>query len=282
MKISDKIHLLKIDFEITIGPEIKIPRFVNALLIFGDRITLVDSGIKGSEKIIFDYIEKQGRKAEEIENLILSHSHPDHIGSAAVIKNETDCNIIAHELEREWIEDIELQNRQRPVPGFFNLVDKPVIPDTIINRDNMIMKFQDDLTLKFIKASGHSKGSLNIYFIEDRILFTADSIPLKDDIPNYDNYIELMASLEKIKANRDYTTLLTSWTPALTDKNEIKRIISEGEDYMKKIDSAVKEYYWERDLDSMKNCGRVVEKLGLPPFLVNPIVDKAFRSHLSH
>jgi len=43
MKLTDKIHLLKIDFVITLGPEIKLSRFVNALLIFDDKITLIDS-----------------------------------------------------------------------------------------------------------------------------------------------------------------------------------------------------------------------------------------------
>jgi hydroxyacylglutathione hydrolase len=29
---------------------------------------------------------------------------------------------MAHLAEREWIEDVNLQNRERPVPGFFTLV----------------------------------------------------------------------------------------------------------------------------------------------------------------
>jgi len=76
---------------------------------------------------------------------------------------------------------------------------------------------------------------LNILFIEDKLLFTADSIPLKNDIPNYDNYIELMDSLEEIKTNKEYNILLTSWTPALTDPSEIDKIIFEGEQYIKTI-----------------------------------------------
>ena len=50
MKITDQVHLLKIDFEIAISPEKKLPRFVNVIIVFGDKITLVDSGVKGSEK----------------------------------------------------------------------------------------------------------------------------------------------------------------------------------------------------------------------------------------
>ena len=277
MKITDKIHLLKIDFEITIAPEKKLPRFVNTIIIFGDVITIIDTGVKGSEKSIFDYILSHERKIEEIDTIILSHSHPDHIGSAAKIKEVTGCKVMAHQLEQEWIENIELQNSERPVPHFFNLVNKPAKIDEFIKNGD-IMNISGGPTLKFIKSSGHSKGSLNILFENERILFTADSIPLKDDIPNYDNYVALMQSLDKIKSNLDYDILLTSWTPAIKDRAEIEKLISEGETYMHKIDSVVKDSY-KSSINGLENCKTAIEKLGLPPFLVNPIVDKAFRSH---
>lgn len=280
MKLTDKIHLVQIDFEITLSPEKKIPRFVNVILIFGEKITLIDTGVKGSEQAIFDYIEKQNRHYSEIETVIISHAHPDHIGSAATIKKMTNCKVLAHELEKDWIENIDLQNKQRPVPGFYNLVEKSVNIDGFIS-DNQTMCIEDGLTVTFIKASGHSKGSLNMIFEEDKILFTADSIPLKNDIPNYDNYLELMDSLEAIKKYTGLKTLLTSWTPPLADKNEIKKLIREGEEYMKLIDSVVKDSYSNTNKNTLDFCKIAVDKLGLPPFLANPIVDKAFKSHLN-
>jgi glyoxylase-like metal-dependent hydrolase (beta-lactamase superfamily II) len=277
MKLTDKIHLLKIDFEIAISPDKKLPRFVNVILIFGDKITLIDSGVKGSEFIISEYIRQNKRDFTEIETLILSHSHPDHIGSAAKIKELIGCKIWAHEAEKEWIEDIEIQNRQRPVPGFFNLVDHSVKIDEFIS-DGQEMTIKDGPTLKFIHSPGHSKGSVNIEFVEDRILFTADSIPLKNDIPNYDNFSDLMNSLDKI-SKAGYSTLLSSWTPPLMDYKEIGQLIEEGKTYMQTIDSAVKECYG--NTSNPESCKIAVGRLGLPPFLANPIVDKAFRSHLN-
>lgn len=277
MKLTEKIHLLKIDFEIAISPDKKMPRFVNVLLIFGDKITLIDSGVKGSEEKIRQYIEAQNRNFAEIDRLILSHSHPDHIGSAARIKELTGCTIMAHEAEKEWIENIELQNQQRPVPGFFNLVDRSVEIDEFIS-EGQKLTICDDVTLKFMHSPGHSKGSLNIEFAEDQMLFTADSIPLKNDIPNYDNFQDLMNSLEKI-SRTEFNVLVSSWTAPLIDKAEIERLIGEGRNYMLAIDSVVKECYGdEKNPDS---CKMAVGKLGLPPFLANPIVDRAFRSHLN-
>jgi hydroxyacylglutathione hydrolase len=281
MKLTDRIHLLKIDFDIPISPEKKISRFVNVIIIFSDKITIIDTGVKGSEKLIFDYIKKQNRSYLEIESIILSHSHPDHIGSAADIKSLTDCKIYADELEKEWIENIEIQNRERPVPGFFNLVDRSVHVDEFVS-DNQEISIQQGLTIKIIKSPGHSRGSLNILFKEDRILFTADSIPLKDDIPNYDNYWNLIKSLELIKNNKDYDILLTSWTPPVSDPFEIQRIMNEGTEYLQKIDFFVRDCYKQSSDDHNYNCSLVIEKLGLPPFFANPLSNKAFKSHFEN
>jgi glyoxylase-like metal-dependent hydrolase (beta-lactamase superfamily II) len=279
MELTEKLHLLKIDFEIAISTEKKLPRFVNVLIIFGDRITLIDTGVKGSEEKIFAYIEENGRNLSEIGTIILSHSHPDHIGSAARIKELTGCEVFAHRGDSAWIENIETQNEERPVPGFFNLVDRPVKVDRLLS-GGQILKADDDVTLKIIHAPGHSKGSLNILFIEDRILFTADSIPLKNDIPNYDNYFALMKSLREIKTNGDYDMLLTSWTPPLTNSLEIKTLIDEGEHYMLRLDETVKKTYAGKESEPLLFCRTTLQQLGLPPFLVGPVVDKAFRSHL--
>jgi hydroxyacylglutathione hydrolase len=279
MKLTSKIHLLQIDFEITISSEKKLPRFVNVIVIFGKEITLVDTGVKGSEKGIFEYIKNQDRDISEIKTIILSHSHPDHIGSAAMIKELTNCKIYSHESEKEWIENIDIQNKNRPVPGFYNLVDKSAKIDGYIS-DNQILSIDEDVTIKFIKSSGHSKGSLNMEFLEDKILFTADSIPLKNDIPNYDNYFELMDSLEVISRSKNIKILLTSWTPPFFKKEDIERLIKEGKEYMKFIDSVVQGCYKDKNTPALDYCKEAVSKIGLPPFLVTPLVDKAFKSHI--
>jgi hydroxyacylglutathione hydrolase len=194
MKLTEKIHLLKLDFEIILNPQQKVERFVNCIIIFGNKITLIDTGVKGSEIKIFNYIKENQREIAEIETIILSHSHPDHIGSAAKIKDITGCNIFAHEGEKKWIENIETQVKERPVPNFFYLVDKSVKIDKFLKHGQEI-KADEDVTLLIIHSPGHSKGSINILFKKDKILFTADSIPLANDIPNYDNYNDLMKSL---------------------------------------------------------------------------------------
>lgn len=278
MKLTEKVHLLTIDFEITPGQGRVLPRFVNVIMILGERVTLVDTGVKGSEEKIAKYLLQNGRNISEIGTVILSHSHPDHIGAAAEIKSITGCRILAHKKELPWIEDIQLQNNERPVPGFFNLVSHPVKVDDLIE-NGQELKASSDVTLGITDSPGHSKGSVNILFREDQILFTADSIPLKNDIPNYDNYTDLLRSIDAIKSNNNYRTLLTSWTPPLYSRAEIDELIRSGKDYVLNIDRAVREVYVGAEPEPLMFCRKTIEKLGLPPYFVNPLADRAFRSH---
>ncbi|MFH1078902.1 MAG: MBL fold metallo-hydrolase [Pseudomonadota bacterium] len=278
MRLTEKIHLLPLDFEIKLNPHTKIKRFVNCLIIFGKKITLIDTGVKGSEANIFNYIKENDREIADIETVILSHSHPDHIGSAAKIRKITGCQVLAHESEKSWIENIEKQMKERPVPGFFDLVDESVRIDKYLVHGQEV-KADENISLKIIHSPGHSKGSVNILFREDKILFTADSIPVKNDIPNYDNYNDLIKSLNCIKTSHNYSILLTSWTPPLTSQKEIKRILDEGESYLKVLDETIKNIYIGEESEALQFCRKAIFKLKLPEFYVNPIVDKAFKGH---
>src|SRR5512137_779298 len=121
MQITPSIHALRHPFKIPVAPGIAIDRFVYSYILAGETITLIDTGVAGCENCIFDYIRSIGRDPEEITLIILTHSHPDHIGAAKAIRDATGCSVMAHSSERVWIEDVDRQNRERPVPGFSTL-----------------------------------------------------------------------------------------------------------------------------------------------------------------
>lgn len=280
MQITNYLHQLRIDFNILLAPDKVIPRFVNVFLVLGEKITLIDTGVKGSEEKIFSYIAENGRSFKEIETIILSHSHPDHIGSAARIKELTGCKVLAHHAEQAWIENIDLQEKERPVPGFKNIVDRSVGVNEFLE-DGQILPLDHHLSVGVIHTPGHSVGLISLFFREDKILFSGDAIPLKNDIPNYNNFRALQESLKLIKHGITYKTLLTSWTSAIYNLDEMNRLIAEGEDYLNQIDKVVKAIYFSQENRSLELCKKAVLELGLPPFLASPIVNKAFRSHLN-
>jgi hydroxyacylglutathione hydrolase len=96
MQITPAIHALRHPFKIPVAPGIAIDRFVYSYLLVGETITLVDTGVAGCENIIFDYIRSIGRDPREISLIILTHSHPDHIGAARSVQEATGCSVMAH------------------------------------------------------------------------------------------------------------------------------------------------------------------------------------------
>jgi glyoxylase-like metal-dependent hydrolase (beta-lactamase superfamily II) len=71
----------------------------NAFLIEGDGLTLIDAGYPGKEATLFGAIRGIGRSPDQLKHLIFTHGHPDHIGSAAVIVQETGARNYMHPLD---------------------------------------------------------------------------------------------------------------------------------------------------------------------------------------
>ncbi|RQW78421.1 MAG: MBL fold metallo-hydrolase, partial [Methanothrix sp.] len=193
MQITEHIHSLKIPFQVTDPSGLKIPRFVYVHLIVGQEIWLIDSGVASSEEFILDYLKKIGKKPEEISLLILTHSHPDHVGAAKAIKAITGCAVAAHAAERSWIEDVDLQARERPVPGFKTLVGGSVKVDRILQDGDtleaLVLKngAAGGLKVHVIHTPGHSSGSISLWLPEEGALFTADAVPIPGDMPIFDD-----------------------------------------------------------------------------------------------
>ena len=56
MQISPTVHAIRHSFKIPVAPDISIDRFVYSYIIYGDTITLIDTGVAGGEVQIFDNI----------------------------------------------------------------------------------------------------------------------------------------------------------------------------------------------------------------------------------
>jgi hydroxyacylglutathione hydrolase len=280
MEITKNIHSLKHLFYIEVSPEVKLERFVYSYIVFDDEICLIDSGVKGCEATIFNYIRNQGYSKEDISCLVLSHAHPDHIGSASRIKKMTNCVVVSHLSDRKWIENIDQQFADRPVPSFFTLVADPVVVDRLIYDKESIRLGQHSSAI-FIHTPGHSPGSVSLYFPENKALFTGDAIPIKGDIPNYDSYSQTLSSLEKLEKMIGIKWLLSSWSDPLSDIASMHKLFNEGKNYLMVLDTIVKKYYSDTGEPTMEACRRVIDELKLPSVYANPLSHRAFLSHVT-
>lgn len=278
MQVSEHVHALKIPFTITTEMG-KVDRFVYSFIIYGPQICLIDTGVESSQTLIFDYIKRTGRQPDEISTMILTHSHPDHIGSAKNIKELTGCKVIAHCGEKDWIENIDKQFAERPVPGFYSLVGGSVKVDSTLEEGD-IVDLGDRLKLRVLHTPGHSKGSISLYMEPDKVLVSGDVVPIPGDMPIYEDPLISIESVQKLMSFNEINILLSSWDePRMA--GSINRVLEEGVEYITCLHRAVQEAAVScSSNDTIDLCKRVLEMVKLPMFMANPLVVRSLTSSL--
>ncbi|KUG03933.1 hypothetical protein ASZ90_018713 [hydrocarbon metagenome] len=280
MQITEHIHALRIHFQVQVNAATALDRFAYAYLIYGRKIYLIDTGVSGSEQTIFEYIKKTGRNPGELSLLILTHSHPDHIGSARAIKDAVGCTAAAHPSEVPWIEDVDLQYRERTVPGFHSLVSGSLKVDQVL-QDGDIITLEDDLQLQVYHTPGHSSGSISLMLLPDKALFSGDAVPLPGDIPIYDDIFESLESIKKLKGIEEIKVLLSAWDEPRKNQDAYNTIDS-GLKYLQSIHEVVINNAASfSTLSEPGWCRSILEELGIPGAAANPLVGRSFKSHLN-
>mgnify|MGYP004487617143 CR=1 FL=1 len=267
-----KIHQIKIDFNVT--EDVK--RYVYVYVLEGKNLYLIDSGVAGSQIQIMEYINKIGRDISEIKSIFLTHAHPDHIGTAAWFRENIGCTIYAGEKECNWIENIDLQFQERPIPNFYKLAGASVTIDHRL-KDKDKIELEDGCMLHVMETPGHSVGEIS-YILGDAF-FIGDSIPVKGDIPIYVDKIKLLESLEKInsmKAKVQY--YYPAWDNTYSSEN-IGETVEAAKEIVNEIDHAVHIALQEKD-DVEKTISKVCQILDKPMLEKHPLFTKTILAHI--
>jgi glyoxylase-like metal-dependent hydrolase (beta-lactamase superfamily II) len=185
------IHTLRIPTPFAVGR-------VNTYLIEDDPLTLVDSGPNSGKSL--DELEHQlaerGRSIDDIELIVLTHQHIDHIGLVEIIVGHSGADVAAidkmvHFIEHfgedagkddEFASQIMLRNgipedvvqALRSVSAAFRSwgasarITRPL-------RDRARLEFRER-TLEVMHRPGHSPSDTVFWDAERRILFAADHL----------------------------------------------------------------------------------------------------------
>lgn len=239
MQTSPHLHALRIPFTIPVAPDRSLPRFVYAYIVLCDReVWLVDSGVAGTEERIAAYLRELGRDLDEVSTVVLTHSHPDHIGAVAAIQKATNCDVLIHEAERPWLEDVNRQCRERPVPGFDTLVSGSAhVTGTFGSGVRLLIN--EGIALEVLHTPGHSTGSVTFWIEGEGTLITGDAVISAGDLPIYDDYRQCVASLRRLAAINGVKTLLSSWDEPKRDE-AVGKCFQEGLEYLGRINEAVR------------------------------------------
>ena len=277
MKICNQIHQIKIDFNIT--EDIK--RYVYAYLITGTSCYLIDSGVSGSEGIIKEYMAGLGRDIEEIKTIFLTHSHPDHMGGAAAIQELSGCQITAGRGERKWMEDVGCQFKERPIPGFYNLLNRSVAIDNLVS-DDVVFSLEEGVTINALETPGHSAGSVS-YVLQSPgsvVAFIGDVVPAPGDVPIFIEPQQSIDSIKKLIHLPKIQWYCPAWDKAYTAA-EFSQSAGEGISMIEKITEAAEQIsreYFDRGAE--EQVAFVIQRLGVEQAKVNPLFKSSILSCL--
>jgi glyoxylase-like metal-dependent hydrolase (beta-lactamase superfamily II) len=228
-----------ISIQLPLAPLIN-PASINVYLLTGEPLTLVDTGLKTETcwQALIENLADHGFSLGDIQQVVLTHAHPDHYGLAARIQEQTNLEILSHpdSVSRfrywhlEWKRDHEflkttllqsgappksLEKRLQPKKGGGDPLAEPVTVTRTVSEGDIITRGEE--IWQVVELPGHAPGMIGLYQAETSELITSDHLlPTINSRPGlYMNYqkgqnrprymADYVASLERV-AQMEITT----------------------------------------------------------------------------
>jgi len=158
--------------------------FCNSLVILENEIVIVDPGCPLEKLRAF--LQKHDLQLRNIDLVILSHIHPDHITHTMKLKRLSNCKIAANEITAPLFDEKEEMKRflgftkGQPVRHLWeDLVNKRMYG--ALDEGHIDITLRDDeeysigdITLKMLYTPGHLPDHMCIEIVEPNFVFGAD------------------------------------------------------------------------------------------------------------
>jgi glyoxylase-like metal-dependent hydrolase (beta-lactamase superfamily II) len=165
MKICERVYQVG-------GPEMSSANDCCVYLLDGaGPLALIDSGCGPGYPAIVANIIRLGFEPDDIETLLLTHCHIDHVGAAWMFKRDYGVRIVAHEKDSA---PLESGDRLMTAAFLYNLRFEPLAIDEKLSGESTIKA--GDVELHVVETPGHTPGSVSAYtdVRKTRILFGQD------------------------------------------------------------------------------------------------------------
>lgn len=141
--------------------------YVSAYLVGEKKYALIDTGMKGNQDKILKALEDMGVAPKDIQWIILTHFHEDHVGSAKEMRHLTGAKIIMHKTDADTLKGT-VQADIKALSPLFKLIYVftggkqkllPLIPDKVFEGEYDLSEI--GIKGKLIETPGHTKGSIS-------------------------------------------------------------------------------------------------------------------------
>jgi len=275
------IHPIRIDFQLPVSEERKVERMVYSYVVMGEQLCLIDTGPVGGQQAVVAGLADLGRSAKDIDLVINTHEHPDHIGGNTFFREAAKPVFACHSAAVRWIETLDIQFKERPVYKFYSLAGQPVAIQQKLE-DGQEIDLGGGITLKVIFTPGHSPGSISLFCPQDGSLIVADAIQPVDRLPLYIDLANTRRSLQRLLALEGVQRMYLAWVEKPYTGSEIKDTLTTSLEYLDQVDTTVKTVAGEISADATAEeiTREVLLRLGLEPPPVMPMTVASIKAHL--
>lgn len=137
----------------------------------GDLQVLVDTGTGLSAPLLDRDLRRLGTSADRITDVVLTHSHIDHIGGLIPILDSASPTI---HLQREEAERINSGDMELTLADTFGGKLPPIRIDDLLE-EGQVLTF-GDVSLEVYHTPGHSIGSICLYSEDLSLMLTGDTM----------------------------------------------------------------------------------------------------------
>jgi len=146
------------------------------------KIALIDCGTPARYQIIKNSLKSIGARDEDVQSLILTHSHLDHSGSTSLlIQDFPKIKVFAHNKTLNVLRDPSaiIKHMSRVLRRYDEEFGKHIvpIPEKFLNelKDGQEIDFNGFRKLSILHTPGHTPDHITILSNQDELVFTGDA-----------------------------------------------------------------------------------------------------------